>query len=98
MLTKYNLHDEKIIITISIRNCCIIAAKITSAKISEFKTVELIRLKKTGILVISTQNLPPQWIEVEAPCDKVYWMQAGNYTTVADFLDAQQDFNDAKFD
>lgn len=73
-------------------------AKITSAKISKFKTVELIRLKKTGILVISTQNLPPQWIEIEAPCGKVYWMQAGNYKTVADFLDAQQDFNDEKCD
>ncbi|KMQ69803.1 hypothetical protein ACM39_01790 [Chryseobacterium sp. FH2] len=43
-----------------------------------------------------TFKLPAQWIQCIAPCGAVYWLQASNYNTVAEFLDAQQDFNDIK--
>ncbi|SEW32254.1 hypothetical protein SAMN05421841_2280 [Chryseobacterium wanjuense] len=41
-------------------------------------------------------RLPYQWVECHSPCGAVYWLQASNYESPADLLDAQQDLNDIK--
>ncbi len=47
-------------------------------------------------LVMKTPQMPSQWVECHSPCGKVYWLQASNYNTPAELLDAQQEFNDIK--
>ena len=42
------------------------------------------------------KNLPYQWLKVNSPCGVVYWIQAANYRTVSDAVDAIDYFNEAK--
>lgn len=48
--------------------------------------------------ILKIVKLPYQWIEVQAPCGAVYYMEMSNYDTMDEFWDAMQDFNDIKCD
>lgn len=72
-------------------------ASLVSAK--EFSKKSLLKnpeKQNKKLIDARLKNLPYQWVKVNSPCGEVYWIQAANYRTVSDALDAIDYFNEAK--
>lgn len=72
-------------------------AGLVSAKESVKKSLVKSPVKLNASFIdAKLKNLPYQWVKVNSPCGEVYWLQAANYKTVSDAIDAIDYFNEAK--
>jgi hypothetical protein len=73
---------------------CAVLGMVSAKDITITKKVK--EMKKITLVEKNALKLPAQWVECSSPCGEVYWLQASNYDTVSDLLDAEQELNDIK--